>query len=157
MTKDLEAYRQALANLLFVYRDGPAHEEARLIDRLDALWYRLSVGERAIADDFSRRVASGEVSEEQFYWETFPPERVAVTAQNIFLGPAIIATHVSRAYEPLLVKHGYVMSFSNNHVVEVAQVGGSAAGEWSWEDDTHMAYATKAGILWAPDVYGEVA
>lgn len=71
MTRELELYQQKLATLLHTYRDGPEAVEERLVGELDDLWYSLSQEERVIADNYSRRIARGEVTEEQFFREAF--------------------------------------------------------------------------------------
>lgn len=63
----LDEYRQLMVALFKSRRpQAQGESEDAILDRMDVVWYRMSAEERSAADVLSGRVASGELSEEQF-------------------------------------------------------------------------------------------
>ena len=63
----LNEYRELMTRLFKNRHQNATPEiEAAILDQMDLVWHRMSGEQRKTADELSQRVASGEISEEQF-------------------------------------------------------------------------------------------
>lgn len=69
MSSKLGEYLDQLARALERRKIGDTTGEERSLERMDRLWYEMSVKDRATVDDLGARMARGEVSDDDFIRE----------------------------------------------------------------------------------------